>query len=38
MEKSIGILGGMGPLATADLLRKIVLVTRAAGFRLRPAR
>ena len=29
MEKSIGILGGMGPLATADLLRKIVLVTRA---------
>ena len=23
MKKSIGILGGMGPLATADLLRKI---------------
>ena len=29
MEKSIGILGGMGPLATADFLRKIVLLTRA---------
>ena len=29
MEKSIGILGGMGPLATADLLRKIVLLTKA---------
>ena len=27
MKKSIGILGGMGPLATADLLRKIVLLT-----------
>lgn len=29
MEKSIGILGGMGPLATADLLKKIVLLTKA---------
>ena len=27
MKKSIGILGGMGPLAPADLLRKIVLLT-----------
>ena len=31
MKKSIGILGGMGPLATADLLRKITLHTRAAA-------
>ena len=30
MKKSIGILGGMGPLATADLLRKITLHTKAA--------
>ena len=30
MKKSIGILGGMGPLATADLFRKIVLLTDAA--------
>lgn len=29
MKKSIGILGGMGPLATADLLRKIILLTKA---------
>lgn len=29
MKKSIGILGGMGPLATADLFRKIVLMTKA---------
>lgn len=29
MKKSIGILGGMGPLATADLFRKIVTLTRA---------
>jgi aspartate racemase len=29
MKKSIGILGGMGPLATADLFRKIVLLTKA---------
>ncbi len=31
MKKSIGILGGMGPLATADLFRKIVVMTKAAG-------
>ena len=31
MKKTIGILGGMGPLATADLYRKIVLLTDAAG-------
>lgn len=30
MKKSVGILGGMGPLATADLFRKIVLLTAAA--------
>ena len=30
MKKTIGILGGMGPLATADLYRKIVLATDAA--------
>ena len=30
MKKTIGILGGMGPLATADLLIKIVTMTRAA--------
>lgn len=29
MKKSIGILGGMGPLATADLFRKLVLLTAA---------
>ena len=29
MKKTIGILGGMGPLATADLFRKIVTMTRA---------
>lgn len=29
-KKTVGILGGMGPLATADLFRKIVLHTRAA--------
>ncbi len=29
MKKTIGILGGMGPLATADLYRKIVLLTDA---------
>lgn len=28
-KKTIGIIGGMGPLATADLFRKIVLLTRA---------
>ena len=30
MENTIGILGGMGPLATADLFRKITLLTDAA--------
>ena len=29
MSKTIGILGGMGPLATADLFRKITLFTKA---------
>ncbi len=29
MKKTIGILGGMGPLATADLFRKITLLTKA---------
>ena len=29
MKKNIGIIGGMGPLATADLFRKIVLMTDA---------
>ena len=27
--KTVGILGGMGPLATADLFQKIILHTRA---------
>lgn len=31
MKKTIGILGGMGPMATADLFRKIVACTDAAG-------
>ena len=30
MKKTIGILGGMGPLATADLLIKITTATEAA--------
>ena len=30
MKKTIGILGGMGPLATADLFTKIVEMTKAA--------
>ena len=30
MKKAIGILGGMGPLATADLFAKIVRMTRAS--------
>lgn len=30
MKKTIGILGGMGPLATADLYRKIVMLTKAS--------
>ena len=29
MKKTLGILGGMGPLATADLFRKIVMMTEA---------
>ena len=29
-NKTIGIIGGMGPLATADLYRKIVMSTDAA--------
>ena len=29
MKKTIGILGGMGPMATADLLRKITAATKA---------
>lgn len=33
MKKSIGILGGMGPLATADLFQKLVLLTEAATDR-----
>ena len=31
MKKSIGILGGMGPMATADLFQKIVALTGANG-------
>lgn len=31
MKKTIGILGGMGPLATADLFQKIISLTAAAG-------
>lgn len=31
MKKTIGILGGMGPLATADLFRKIVFLTEAGS-------
>ncbi len=31
MKKSIGILGGMGPMATADLFREIVSLTDAAS-------
>ena len=30
MKKTIGILGGMGPMATADLFRKIIEGTNAA--------
>ena len=30
MKKTIGILGGMGPMATADLFRKIIEGTKAA--------
>lgn len=31
MKKTVGILGGMGPLATAELLRSITLLTDAAS-------
>ena len=31
MKKSIGILGGMGPMATAELFSKIVSMTKASG-------
>lgn len=31
MKKTIGILGGMGPLATADLFHKIIAATKAEG-------
>ncbi|MDO4489179.1 MAG: amino acid racemase [Eubacteriales bacterium] len=31
MKKTIGILGGMGPLATADLFKKIIELTDAAN-------
>lgn len=31
MKKTIGILGGMGPMATADLFRKITALTDAEG-------
>jgi aspartate racemase len=31
MLKTIGILGGMGPLATADLFRKIIVHTKASS-------
>ena len=30
MKKTIGIMGGMGPLATADLFRRIVIMTEAS--------
>ena len=30
MKKSIGILGGMGPMATADLFQKITALTAAS--------
>lgn len=33
MKKTIGILGGMGPMATADLFQKITALTDAAGDR-----
>ena len=31
MEKAIGILGGMGPLATCDLMEKIIRHTDAGS-------
>ena len=30
MKKTIGVLGGMGPLATADLMAKIAKLTKAS--------
>ena len=30
MEKILGILGGMGPMATADLFTKITAMTKAS--------
>jgi aspartate racemase len=33
MKKTLGIIGGMGPLATADLFHKIVLLTNAKSDR-----
>lgn len=33
MKKTIGIIGGMGPLATVDLYRKIILHTKAENDR-----
>ena len=33
MKKTIGILGGMGPLATADLFRNIRFIKRAKHLR-----
>ena len=33
MKKSIGILGGMGPMATAELFLKIVSMTKASADR-----
>ncbi|MBQ7006202.1 MAG: aspartate/glutamate racemase family protein, partial [Oscillospiraceae bacterium] len=33
MKKALGILGGMGPLATADLFTKIVTMTNAESDR-----
>ena len=35
-KKVIGILGGMGPLATADLFEKIVRHTQAASDQAHP--
>ena len=35
-KKTIGILGGMGPLATADLFQKIVLHTDAKSDQEHP--
>ena len=33
MKKTIGILGGIGPLATCDLFHKVVEVTEAGRTR-----